>query len=102
MSTDHLIELLKATPHTFDGIPIYLGQTVYVVNDDRDFFGPDEAIEMKVESLTLGTNFLAYTGGFTVTSESYEFGNLDCYSTKESCLKSTSGWGRDVDNTEFS
>lgn len=77
-------ELKAKTPHTADGVAIGIGDTVWFQNPDWCSFGVQRFICEKVEAIT-GRSFKEYNGEFTLTCECYEHGNLDCYSTLESC-----------------
>lgn len=79
LSTD----LLARLPLTADGVPILLGDTVWVENEDTAYFGPDAILELKVECLSVGTSFDEYKGTVTVCGPDLECGNLDCYANKE-------------------
>jgi hypothetical protein len=76
-------DLLARLPLTADGVPILLGDTVWVENEDTAYFGPDAILELKVECLSVGTSFDEYKGTVTVCGPDLECGNLDCYANKE-------------------
>ncbi|MFT3992507.1 MAG: hypothetical protein QM680_13990 [Luteolibacter sp.] len=76
-------DLLARLPQTADGKPIFLGDIVFVENEDMAYFGPEAILELKVESLSVGTSFAEYKGTVTVCGEDLECGNLDCYADKE-------------------
>jgi hypothetical protein len=73
-------------PKTADGVPFFIGDTVFSPNHDREYFGPDPVVEMKVDYISKGASFVEYRGDFTIgTDGDMEGGNLDFYSTREAC-----------------
>ncbi len=74
---------LGRTFMTADNVLILLGMKVYVVNEDKEYFGDDDILEQTVKTLDLVKGFSGYKGEITVGSEDWEGGNLDCYAAKE-------------------
>lgn len=68
---------------TADNVPILLGMKVYVVNEDKEYFGDDDILEQTIKTLDLAKGFSGYKGDITVGSEDWEGGNLDCYAAKQ-------------------
>lgn len=77
-----LAALLARLPHTADGKPILLGDTIYTVNRDPSYWGDDPILEGNVETVYLGLSFPDYKGQFTVCTDEWESGNLDCWADK--------------------
>ena len=72
--------IIKKLPFTSDGVPIVPGDMIWFKNTDHAYFGEDEAIEAKVQSISLGIDFNEYKGTHTIVAGDWEGGNLDCYS----------------------
>lgn len=73
----------RKMPHTKDGKPIFLGDTVYLENPDREFFGEDEIISQQVSSISLNTPPTCYEGKFVITCEDWEGTENEVYSSRE-------------------
>ncbi len=74
-------------PKTADGVPFFVGDTVYMRNDDTGYFGPEPILELKVESIGSEPHFKEYRGAFNVTAGDAEGGNLEFYSSRDACPK---------------
>jgi hypothetical protein len=73
-------------PKTADGVPFFIGDTLFIPNNDREFFGPDPILSVKVDYISKGASFVEYRGDFTIGADGdIEGGNLDFYSTREAC-----------------
>jgi len=73
-------------PKTADGVPFFIGDTLFIPNDDREYFGPEPVLSVKVDYISKGASFVEYRGDFTIgTDGDIEGGNLDFYSTREAC-----------------
>lgn len=86
-STPRLDAIVLRLPRTADGMPFFIGDTVYMPNEDREYFGPEDVLEVKVESLSQPVSFAEYRGNFNVIAGDVEGGNLDFYSSREAAAR---------------
>jgi len=86
-SIERLKSAVDGLPKTADGVPFFIGDKVFSPNPDRQYFGPDEILEVTIAYISKGTSFVEYRGEFTVSGSGsdIEGGNLDFYSTREAC-----------------
>lgn len=85
-------EIIKQLPHTKDGVPILIGDTVFIENDDHSYWGESDVLELVVCSISSNLNQYNsswYTGKFCIIAGDAEFGNEECYSNRESLLAQT-------------
>jgi len=82
--TARIDAIVANLPRTGDGVPFFIGDTLYIQNTDRGFFGPEPVLAGTVHSISQGVSFAEYRGDFTIeTTAACEAGNLDFYSTRE-------------------
>ena len=88
-SATEVCRLAKRLPKTADGVPFFIGDTLYHPNDDREYFGTSDVLEIKVDAISHPASFAEYRGDFTVSGSghSVEGGNLDFYASREACPK---------------
>lgn len=55
-----LREALARSPMTADGVPIFLGDTVYVENPDSSYFGNEEVLTIQVHYMSADIGFVEY------------------------------------------
>lgn len=86
---EELEQIVNRLPKTADGVPFFIGDTLYHPNDDSSYWGNAELLTIKVESLSSPASFSKYRGDFTVSGSghSVEGGNLDFYSKRDACPK---------------
>jgi hypothetical protein len=84
-----LESIVDRLPKTSDGVPFFIGDVLYIPNPDRGYFGPEDVLQVTIESISKGASFVEYRGDFTVSGSGsdIEGGNLDFYSTAEACPK---------------
>lgn len=83
---ESLQAIVDRLPKTSDGVPFFIGDTVFIPNDDREYFGPEPILEVKVNYVSGGASFVEYRGDFTIgTDGDIEGGNLDFYSSRDAC-----------------
>ncbi len=81
-----LESIVDRLPKTADGVPFFIGDTLFIPNDDREYFGPEPILEVKVDYISNGSSFVEYRGNFTIgTNGDIEGGNLDFYSSRDAC-----------------
>lgn len=87
MIRSEIDQLIERLPKTKDGFPILIGDSVFIANDDKFYFGDDDILVFKVDSIMLkptkGAMAQWYSGKFVIGGEDHETGNLDCYALKE-------------------
>jgi hypothetical protein len=81
--------IVERLPKTCDGVPFFLGDTLYHPNDDPAYWGNADVLMIKVDSLSQPVSFSEYRGDFNVSGagHSVEGGNLDFYSNRDLCPK---------------
>lgn len=84
-----LEQIVNRLPKTSDGVPFFIGDTLYHRNDEPTYWGPAEVLSIKVDSISHPASFREYRGDFTVSGsgDSIEGGNLDFYANRDACPK---------------
>lgn len=84
-------DMLMRIPHTEDGVPIFLGDTVWFENPDRSH---GESMFMKgvVDCIYFPITFPEYKGDVGIQTNmeglSWDGGNLDCWSSEKTAKES--------------
>lgn len=87
-----LLEARRKLPHTKDGVPIFLGDEVFIENRDTSYWeDEDEIMKVVVTAINLDCECASYEGDFTIGCEGIEAGNLDFYSSDDALNKAIHG-----------